>query len=139
LVERNLIRHDQNYFRYICNWEKYDLQVKGIKAKHDLSFYSQIDQTVRGRRQPTSCNFQLFRFLNRRPRRDLPLQKKIGLAYTQAEGGSPTHSLAFFLFSVMKLWAEGCHTQWRTATGNAATVATATYFIVKDNKAEKIR
>jgi hypothetical protein len=29
--------------------------------------------------------------------------------------------------------------QWRTATGNAATVVTATFYVVKDNKAEKIR
>jgi hypothetical protein len=28
--------------------------------------------------------------------------------------------------------------QWRTATGNVATVATATFIVVKDNKAEKI-
>jgi hypothetical protein len=28
--------------------------------------------------------------------------------------------------------------EWRTATGNAATVATATFYVVKDNKAEKI-
>jgi hypothetical protein len=29
--------------------------------------------------------------------------------------------------------------EWRTAIGNAATVATATIYVVKDNKAEKIR
>jgi hypothetical protein len=28
--------------------------------------------------------------------------------------------------------------QWGPATGNAATVATATFYVVKDNKAEKI-
>jgi hypothetical protein len=28
--------------------------------------------------------------------------------------------------------------EWRTATGNAATVATAKFYVVKDNKAENI-